>query len=50
MTALAWEKTLNRTVIAQALRATIHKWDLRKLKNLCMANDTIIQTKQKSTE
>lgn len=49
LTALVREKTLNRT-IAQALRATIHKWDLMKLKNLCTANNTIIQTRQKSTE
>ena len=32
---------LNRTPIAQALRSTINKWDLMKLKS-CKAKDTVI--------
>ena len=33
---------LNRTLIAQTLRTIINTWDLVKLKNFCMAKDTII--------
>jgi hypothetical protein len=41
---------LNRTPSAQALRSTINKWTLVKLKSLCTAKDTIIQTKRQPTE
>jgi hypothetical protein len=37
---------LNRTPIAYALRATIHKWDVIKLKSFGKARDTINMTKQ----
>jgi hypothetical protein len=33
---------LNRTPISQALRSTIDKWDLVKLKSFCKAKDTNI--------
>ena len=32
---------LNRTQIAQALRSTINKWGLMKLKSFCKAKDTV---------
>jgi hypothetical protein len=37
---------LNRTPMAQALRSTIDKWDLMKLKSFCKAKDTIKRTEQ----
>ena len=37
---------LNRTPMAQALRSTIDKWDLMKLKSFCKAKDTVNRTKQ----
>lgn len=43
-------KFLNRTPTAQALRSTINKWDLMKLKSFRIAKDTIIWTKQQFTE
>ena len=33
---------LNRTPMSQALRSTIDKWDLVKLKSFCKAKDTNI--------
>lgn len=36
---------LNRTPIAQALRTTINRRDLMKLKRFCVAKGKIIQTK-----
>jgi hypothetical protein len=36
---------LHRTPTAQALRSTIDKWDLMKLKSFCKAKDTINRTK-----
>jgi hypothetical protein len=39
------ENFLNRTPMVQALRSTIHKWDLIKLKNFCKAKDTVNRTK-----
>lgn len=32
---------LNRTLIAQALRPTVNKWDLMKLESFCMAKGTV---------
>jgi hypothetical protein len=32
---------LNRTPVTQALRSTINKWDIMKLKSLCKAKDTV---------
>jgi hypothetical protein len=37
---------LNRASMTQALRSTIDKWDLIKLKDLCKAKDTFNRTKQ----
>ena len=37
---------LNRTSVTQALRLTIDKWDLMKLKSFCKAKNTINRTKQ----
>ena len=39
----------NRTLIAQALKSTISKINLIKLKTFCKAKDTIIQAKQQPT-
>ena len=44
------ENFLNRTPVAQALRSTIDKWDLIKLKSLSEANDTVNRTKGKVTD
>jgi hypothetical protein len=41
----AGENFLNRTPTAQALRTTIDKWDLMKLKNFCKAKNTANRTK-----
>ena len=41
---------LNRTPVAQALRETINKWNLPKLKSFCKAKDMVSKTKQKLTE
>jgi hypothetical protein len=38
------------TRVAQALRSTVDKWDLIKLKNLCKAKDTVIRTKWQQTD
>ena len=40
---------LNRTPIAQAVRSTIDKWDLLKLKTFCKAKDTVNRTKWQPT-
>ena len=40
---------LNRTPVAQALRSTIDKWDLMKLKS-SMAKDTVTRSKQQPTD
>jgi hypothetical protein len=37
---------LNRTPMTQALRSTIDKWDLIKLKNFCKAKDSVNRTNQ----
>ena len=41
---------LNRTPMTQALRSTIDKWDLMKLKNFCKAKDTVNRTKWQPTD
>ena len=40
---------LNRIPMAQALRTTIDKWDLMKLKSFCKAKDTVNRTKWQPT-
>jgi len=35
------DNVLNRTPRAQALRSTIDKWDLMKLKSFCKAKNTV---------
>jgi len=37
---------LNITLVTQALRLTIGKWDLMKLKSFCKAKDTVNRTNQ----
>ena len=41
---------LNIIPVAQTLKETINKWDLRKLKSFCKAKDTVNKTKQQPTE
>jgi hypothetical protein len=41
---------LDRTPITQALRLTINKWDLMKLKTFCKAKDTVNRTKRQPPE
>jgi hypothetical protein len=41
---------LNRTLTEKALKFTINKWDPMKLQRYCSGKDTIIQTKQHSSE
>jgi hypothetical protein len=41
---------LYRTPMAQALRSTIDKWDLMKLKSFCKAKETVNMTKQQLTD
>ena len=41
---------LNRTPMAQALRSTINKWDLMKLKHFCKAKNTVNTTKWLPTD
>jgi hypothetical protein len=40
---------LNRTLMAYALRLTINKWNLIKLKCFCKAKDIVNRTKQQPT-
>ena len=44
------EHFMNRTPSAQAVRSTINKWNLMKLKSFSMTKDTIIYRKQQATE
>jgi len=44
------ENFLNKTPIAYALRSRINKWDLIKLQSFCKAKDTIVRTKQQTTD
>jgi hypothetical protein len=41
---------LNRTPMAHALRSTIDKWDLIKLKSFCKAKDTVNRIKWQPTD
>jgi hypothetical protein len=41
---------LSRTPMARALRSTIDKWDLIKLKSFCKAKGTVNRTKQQPTD
>jgi hypothetical protein len=41
---------LKRTPMAQALRSTIDKWDLMKLKSFCKAKDTVNGSKWQPTD
>lgn len=41
---------LNRTPVAQTLKATISKWELLKLKSFSKAKDMVNKTKWQSTE
>ena len=41
-----WEKFLNRTAMACAVRSKIYKWDLMKLQSFCKAKDTVNKTKK----
>jgi hypothetical protein len=43
------ENFLNRTPIAYALRSTIDKWYLIKLKRFCKASDTVISANRQPT-
>jgi hypothetical protein len=41
---------LNRKPTTQALRSTVNKWDLMKLKSFCKSKGTINRTKWQPTE
>lgn len=41
--------TVNNIPLVQAMRSTLVKWDLMKLKSFCTAEDAIIQVKLKPT-
>ena len=41
---------LNRTQLAQALRSTIDKWDLMRLRSFYEAKDTANEAKQQPTD
>jgi hypothetical protein len=45
-----WEKFLNRTPMAYALRSRIDKWNLIKLQSFCKAKDTVSRTKGQPTD
>jgi hypothetical protein len=44
------ENILNKTPMAQALRSTIAKWDVIKLKSFCKVKDTVNRTKHQPTD
>jgi hypothetical protein len=44
------ENYLNRTPMTQALRSTIDKWDLIKLRSFCKVKDTVNRTKQEPAD
>ena len=45
-----WEKFLNRTAMACAVRLTMDKWDFIKLQSFCKAKDTVNKTKRPPTD
>jgi hypothetical protein len=45
-----WEKFLNRTALACAIRSIIDKWDLIKLQSFCKAKDTVNKTNRQPTD
>jgi ABC-type tungstate transport system permease subunit len=45
-----WEKFLNRTAMACAVRSGIDKWDLIKLQSFCKVKDTVNKTKRPPTD
>jgi hypothetical protein len=45
-----WEKFLNRTAMACAIRSRIYKWDLIKLQSFYKAKDTNNKTKRPPTD
>ena len=44
-----WEKFLNRTAMAYAVRSKIDKWDFMKLQSFCKAKHTVNKTKRPPT-
>jgi hypothetical protein len=44
------DNCVSRAPTAQALRSTINKWDLMKLKSFCKVKDPVNRTKQQDTE
>jgi hypothetical protein len=44
------ENFQNKTVVAYAIRSTINKWDLIKLKRFCKAKNNINRTKWQSAD
>ena len=44
------DKFPKRTIMAQALRSTIDKWDLMKPQSFCKAKDTVNRTEQQPTD
>jgi hypothetical protein len=44
------ENIVNRTQTSLALRSTVNKWDIMKLKSSCRIKDTVRRTKQQSSE
>jgi hypothetical protein len=45
-----WEKFLNRTPMAYAVRSSVDKWDLIKLQSFCKAKETVKKTKRQPTD
>jgi hypothetical protein len=45
-----WEKFLNRTAMACAVRSRIVNWDLIKFQSFCKAKDTVIKAKRLPTD
>jgi hypothetical protein len=41
---------MNRTPMTQALRSTIDKWDLMKLKSFCKVKDSVNRTELQPTD
>jgi hypothetical protein len=45
-----WEKFLNSTAMACAVRSRINNWDLIKLQSFCKAKDTVNNIKSPPTD